>query len=324
MISVIIPTYKGSRFLSRAIDSVLLQDKVDFEIIVVDDNDPKSTERKKTEHVMEKYKTFKNVRYIKHVQNYNGSVARNTGLKAANGQYINFLDDDDFYLPGRLSVCLKAINNVEIVYTDTLMVGTNVNYISAQKSGNLFVDLLTNDMLIGTGSNLFFKRKIIDRFGGFREDLVRHQDYEFLLRMFSHNVKAKAINSCFVVKATNGTNNQVNYLVLKKVKEELNKEFENDIDKLPNSTINKIAAYHHRQLLWTAMNDGNEDGILEEENKLKQLGFLDAKYYLKKKFRNKYLFNILRKIVEYRKIKRLEKDHKDAFVYTERYMQKYL
>lgn len=325
MISVIIPTYKGSRFLSRAIDSVLLQKNVDFEIIIVDDNSPESLERKKTEHVMEKYVSLRNVKYIKHKQNFNGSVARNTGIKYASGEYISFLDDDDFYLPDRLSICLNEIENNEgdMVYTDALIVGSDINYISATKSGNLFKELLMNDMLIGTGSNLFFNRKIIDQFGEFKENLLRHQDYEFLLRMFSHGVVTHAIDKCLVVKATNGTNNQARYLVFRNVKKELSEEFKHDIDKLPKSTIKKIFIYQHQQLLWTALSDGNEEGMLMEEKELKKLGFVDNKISLKKIAKRLHVFDVLKKFIDGKRYRTLQKRHKQEYLYAKYYMAKY-
>ena len=65
MISVIIPTYKGASSLSRAIESVLMQEEIEFQIIVVDDNYPESKERKETEYIMRKYENRKNVKYIK-------------------------------------------------------------------------------------------------------------------------------------------------------------------------------------------------------------------------------------------------------------------
>lgn len=326
MISVVIPTYKGSRFLPRAIDSVLLQNNVDFEIIVVDDNSPESLEREKTEQVMEKYTSFSNIKYIKHKQNFNGSVARNTGMKYAKGKYISFLDDDDFYLPDRLSICLKQIEHTEsdMVYTDTLIIGNDLRYIAALKSGNLFEELLMNDMLIGTGSNLFFNRKIIDKFGGFKEDLVRHQDYEFLLRMSVHGVLVQAVNQCLVVKATNGTNNQAKYLVFKNVKEKLADEFRNDIKKLPKSTINKILISQHRQLLWTALNDSNEKGILIEKEELKKLGFKDNKYFLENLLQKIFIFNTLKKVVKHNRYNKLQRKHRQVCLYAKQYMQKYM
>lgn len=325
MISVIIPTYKGSRFLSRAIDSVLLQSNVNFEVIIVDDNSPQSIERKKTEQVMKKYSTIENVKYLKHKRNLNGSAARNTGLRFARGQYISFLDDDDFYLPNRLSICLNKIKHSKssIVYTDTLIVGNEFKYIPALKSGNLFEELLMNDTLIGTGSNIFFNKKIVDQFGGFDESLVRHQDYEFLLRMFTHDVTAQAINKCLVVKATNGTNNQANYPVFRSVKEKLGEEFRDNINKLPKLTINKILVYQHRQLLWTAINGHYKDGIYNEKEILKKLGFVDNRAMLKRIAKNIHVYSILKKCTEYKHSKSIQKKYKQVCLYAKKYMQNY-
>lgn len=91
-VSVIIPTYKGSSALNRAIDSVLCQSYKEIEIIVVDDNDPTSDERKNTEALMSRYIGDKRIRYIKHQRNSNGAVARNTGITAATGKL--FVADD--------------------------------------------------------------------------------------------------------------------------------------------------------------------------------------------------------------------------------------
>lgn len=68
LVSVIIPTYKGSKCLSRAINSVLNQVGVDFEVLVVDDNNPDSDERKKTEIVMKDYVNDDRVIYLKHTR----------------------------------------------------------------------------------------------------------------------------------------------------------------------------------------------------------------------------------------------------------------
>ena len=143
LVSVIIPTYKGSKCLSRAINSVLNQVGVDFEVLVVDDNNPDSDERKKTEIVMKDYVNDDRVIYLKHPCNMNGSVARNTGIAKAKGEIISFLDDDDFYFPDRLAKCLKRIieTNSDIVYTNTLITKENIpcGYTRAEREGNLFI-----------------------------------------------------------------------------------------------------------------------------------------------------------------------------------------
>ena len=103
-VSVIIPTYKNRGGLIGSVKSALSQDYDGLiEVIVVDDNDPQSTFRKHTEELMNQYKDNDKVKYIRHEVNKNGAAARNTGLRAAKGDLIAFLDDDDLFLQGKLT-----------------------------------------------------------------------------------------------------------------------------------------------------------------------------------------------------------------------------
>ena len=88
-VSVIIPTHNRPEYVGRAIKSVLNQTYQDFEIIVVDDG-----LEKRAEPVINKI-TDSRIKYIKHEQEKGGSAARNTGIRAAQGEYIAFLDNDD-------------------------------------------------------------------------------------------------------------------------------------------------------------------------------------------------------------------------------------
>lgn len=95
LVSVIIPTYNRPTYLRRCLESVLNQTYKNIEIFVVDDNNPETEARIETEKIMNEYVNGKNVTYLKHNFNKNGSAARNTGWKHSSGKYITFLDDDD-------------------------------------------------------------------------------------------------------------------------------------------------------------------------------------------------------------------------------------
>jgi glycosyltransferase involved in cell wall biosynthesis len=114
-VSVIIPTYNRAGLLKRAIQSVLNQIYQDFEIIIVDDA---STDN--TENVIESFKEHR-IRYIKHESNKGAAVARNTGIKFANENYIAFQDSDDEWLPEKLEKQMEIIEHasprVGVVYT---------------------------------------------------------------------------------------------------------------------------------------------------------------------------------------------------------------
>jgi glycosyltransferase involved in cell wall biosynthesis len=95
-VSVLIATYNRARMLGAAIDSVLAQSYQDFELIVVDDGSTDGTR----ELVARRYGSA--VRYI-YQENRGRSEARNTGIKAARGDFFAFLDSDDAWLPEKLA-----------------------------------------------------------------------------------------------------------------------------------------------------------------------------------------------------------------------------
>ncbi len=92
LVSVIIPVYNAEKFLKRCIDSVLNQSYSNIEIILVDDCSTDSSRL-----IMDYYtKHFKNIVAIYNEERLYPGGARNVGLDAANGNFIYFLDSDDF------------------------------------------------------------------------------------------------------------------------------------------------------------------------------------------------------------------------------------
>lgn len=110
-ISIIIPSYQGELYINRAIDSVLAQTYRDYEIVVIDDG---STDR--TSEIMQAYQHYPHVHYF-YKENGGLSDARNFGMQKAVGEYIYFLDSDDWiedtYLE-KMIACAEE-NNADIV-----------------------------------------------------------------------------------------------------------------------------------------------------------------------------------------------------------------
>lgn len=188
-VSVIIPTYKRSEDICRAVNSVLAQTIDSFEVIVVDDNGINTEAGKKTAEVMEIYKNDDRVIYLQHLVNKNGSAARNTGICKASGKYISFLDDDDVYMPDRLLKMYEKLETLDSTwgacYTGYVKHQVNgEDQFSAEKAeGDVFVQTLMRSFYIGTGSNLFFRRSVIEDVGFFDESFKRNQDLEYLVRV---------------------------------------------------------------------------------------------------------------------------------------------
>lgn len=109
-VSCIIPSYKRSDMVIRAIDSVLRQTYKNIEVCVVDDNIPGDEYSCELKHKLEKYQNDSRVKYITQQKHINGAVARNVGIKEATGEFIAFLDDDDEWLPEKLERQMEIID----------------------------------------------------------------------------------------------------------------------------------------------------------------------------------------------------------------------
>ena len=103
LVSTVIPAFNAKRFIVRALDSALQQDAPDSEIIVVDDG---STDG--TREIVESY-ADRGVRLLCHSQRTGAAGARNSGILAARGEYVAFLDADDEWLPGKLARQIAVI-----------------------------------------------------------------------------------------------------------------------------------------------------------------------------------------------------------------------
>jgi glycosyltransferase involved in cell wall biosynthesis len=192
IVSIIITTFQRSELLERSLNSVLKQTYPNIEIIIVDDNPPYTIERYNTEKIISQHKDSR-ITYIKHEKNFNGAVARNTGIRISKGNYITFLDDDDEFIPNRIDILVKAMENSPsdygVAYTKyTKFKGKNKKQKSREKiEGSVFRYALSRSVYIGSGSNMFFRKHVIEDIGLFDETFLRNQDLEFFARALQKN-----------------------------------------------------------------------------------------------------------------------------------------
>lgn len=187
-VSVVLPTYRRPDLLPRAARSVEAQTLEDWELIVVDDNDPDSPERKETQSVMKQLMADPRITYIEHDKNRGGSAARNTGIRAATAPYVAFLDDDDSWYPSKLDV---QVDHIEKCGDRTALVYCSFKHVSKDGSfrikrpkpdGHTIPALLTrND--VGTTSAVVCRREALLEVGGFDETLASRQDIDLYLRL---------------------------------------------------------------------------------------------------------------------------------------------
>ena len=127
-LSVIVPIYRVEKYLRKCVDSLLHQDLIsdEYEIILVDDGSPDACGRIADEYAS----TYPNIRAI-HQKNGGLSVARNTGLVAAEGEYVQFVDSDDYLLP---DVIPGLLHRMEEENLDVL----RFNYQNVNESGEAY------------------------------------------------------------------------------------------------------------------------------------------------------------------------------------------
>ena len=187
LVSVVIPTYKRPDMIARTIESIRKQTCRDVEIIVVDDNGAGTDMQVKTGEVVAPYLT--DVTYLIHDVNKGGSAARNTGWRAAKGQYITFVDDDDELASSKLEkqiTCLEELDDSwGCCYTAYELKKQNgeTQHSSETRSGDCYVDALMRTMFMGSGSNLLLRKSVVDEIQGYDVSFVRNQDIEFLARV---------------------------------------------------------------------------------------------------------------------------------------------
>ncbi len=188
LVSVIIPTHGGGKYIKRCIDSVLNQTYKNIEIIVVDDNGLNTENQIITYNNIKSYIDEGKIKYICHDKNINGSAARNTGAKNSSGEYIALLDDDDEYYPYHIETEVNILNSLSDDYA--LVYCSNDRYVDDVKLDEIHVSysgyqLYRCLMHIVTPSTcaILVRTSVWEEMGGFDESFKRFQDFEFTVRI---------------------------------------------------------------------------------------------------------------------------------------------
>ena len=185
LITVVIPCYNQGHFLAQAIESILSQSHKNVEIIVVDDGS--------TDNTREVAGRYPSVQYI-YQQNQRIAVARNTGLKHSTGDYIVFLDSDDYLCEGALAENLAYLQEhpeYAFVAGDFQYVNTDGSVITPavphRITRNYYLELLKRNY-IGMPGVVMYRREIVEAVGGFNTSPRCYgcEDYEMYLRISSH------------------------------------------------------------------------------------------------------------------------------------------
>ena len=180
LVSVIIPTYNRADLVRQAVASVKAQTFRDFEIVVVDDGG--------TDGTCEALAAGPELRVLRHSHRQGVAAARNTGVAAARGEWLAFLDSDDLWLPDKLArqiSWLEGQPELLICQTDETWVrrGVRVNKPAAHRkvAGQIFLPSLARCMI--SPSAVVLHRRLLEDHGVFDATLPAAEDYDLWLRL---------------------------------------------------------------------------------------------------------------------------------------------
>ena len=197
LVSVVIPTYKRSDSLVRTINSVKNQTYPNIEIIVVNDNQVGDDYSHELYERMKAFESESNVYLVEQEKHINGAAARNAGIKRAKGEYIAFLDDDDYWDENKIDHQIRLLKSLDSSWGAVGCLSIHIKedrvyYVSTpHKDGYIFNEVLQRAIGLGTGS-LLMRREAVDDSGYFDESLSRHQDIQFF-GCFCHKYKVKLL-----------------------------------------------------------------------------------------------------------------------------------
>ncbi len=186
LVSIIIPTYNRQQFVLRAVQSALNQTFQDIEVVVVDDGSDDNTELVLGSIDDER------IKILKHDNNLGSPAARNTGIAAAKGQYIAFLDSDDEWYPDKLEKQIALFGSSHLEDLGAVNCGLVVDsssrrgrqYWQPSARGRVFWTYLELREYHDTASMWLIKKEYLDALAGpFDSRLLYVQVSDLLLRL---------------------------------------------------------------------------------------------------------------------------------------------
>lgn len=190
-VSVVIPTYNRSSWLTGTLRSVLWQSDVGLEVIVVDDG---STDD--TADVVARIRDPR-VRLIHHDAPRGVSASRNHGAAEAKGEWVAFIDDDDLWAPEKLARQLEAARTTgrTWVYAGSVNIDESLRAISGAPPPppeHVARSIARYNSIPGGGSNVIVRRDEFERVGSFDLRLKNTEDWEMWIRLTEHGPPAWA------------------------------------------------------------------------------------------------------------------------------------
>lgn len=181
-VSVVIPTHNRLALLrTHALPSALAQEDVDLEVIVVDDASSDGTRDELSKIVDSRLSV------VRQETNRGVAAARNAGIRVARGEWLAFLDDDDFWAPRKVRATIDAVAGADWGYGGVIVVDTASRPLYALPLPDpvgVSDSLLLGNVIPGGASNVIARTSLVSQVGGFDETLAHHtEDWDLWIRL---------------------------------------------------------------------------------------------------------------------------------------------
>lgn len=250
LISIVIPVYNVERYLSRCIESILNQTYENWEAVFVNDGS-----KDNSLEILKDYQKRDNRIIVIDKKNEGSGVARNTGVERSKGEYLTFLDSDDWYEKDFLE---KLYNNLKENNSDISMCNPRMTYDDTQKNKNInvyhfnsidlskFPDEILGILAMPVIWNKLYKKEIIIKNDIKFPNYSFSEDVEFLYKVFLYVNKVSKVEE-YLYNYYQRDNSETKKIKRESI-EQVYKVIENIESYVKNNFIDKLEIFHQYKI----------------------------------------------------------------------------
>jgi glycosyltransferase involved in cell wall biosynthesis len=176
LVTIVLPTYNGTKYLGRSLASCLAQTHPRLEVVVVDDGSGPEVAR-----IVETYDDSR-IRYLRHPVNRGLPAALNTGFAAARGQLLTWTSDDNYYAPDAIEQMVRFLSthgDVDFVYADAWQIDADGDVVGSLRVPPPEWLKVKNRV----GGCFLYRRAVYEALGDYDSRAVLAEDYDYWLRI---------------------------------------------------------------------------------------------------------------------------------------------